>query len=356
MTQAPSPASSWPAEAPRTSRARPRRFGLWLRMLIGVVLLFVVLRSIDRTALVSTLSSVAPVWVVLLVGATVFDRVLMALKWNGLLRVRGVRIPAARAIQLCYVGNLLGTFTPGAIGGEVYRVAALRSNEDEGGAPSAGRTEVIVASILLERAIGLAVIGVMAAALLPWSARYLGAGSREVIWLVMLGAGAMVGGLVTALRTEWVQRVVRRVPVIRRTRVGARLGDIYSAFAAYRHHPAALVRFVALTALEVLTLIMINYLAARSLGIDPPFTFFLSTMPLVHILIRLPISFEGLGVQEGLFAFFLLQAGFNVEDGVAISLLLRAAFVVMVILPGVVMMSWGGGKRRAGYGTGVRPT
>jgi uncharacterized protein (TIRG00374 family) len=348
--------STQPLEVTRKAPQRPRRLGFWLRLVVGGVLLYLVLRSIDRSALWRILASVEPHWLLLLAGASVFDRVLMALKWNGLLRARGVRISAGRAIRLCYIGNLAGSFTPGAIGGEVYRVAALRPGREEAVGSPADRTEIVVASILLERAIGLAVICLFAAALLPWSAEYHGAASSRVIWAVVVGSVALVGGLAVALRPEWMHAIAPRIPFVGRTRIATKLGVVYAAFAAYRRQPGVIVRFVLLTVLEVLAAIVVNYLAARSVGVDPPFLFFLGVMPLIHILVRLPISFEGLGVQEGLFAFFLLQCGFPAEDGVAVSLLLRGLFVAMVLLPAVVLMARGerrgasGGRRDATTG------
>lgn len=52
----------------------------------------------------------------------------------------------------------------------------------------------------------------------------------------------------------------------------------------------------------------------------------------------IPISFQGIGVLEGLFAYFLSAGGFSATDGLAIAFLLRLAEVVLGFLPATIML------------------
>jgi glycosyltransferase 2 family protein len=338
----PSAQGAGPTAFPKVPLWRSR-LAFLLRIGAGLVLLAIVLISIDPRAVIDTVSRAAPGWLVLLGAAVTFDRALMAFKWNGLLRARGVSVPAARALRVYYVGSLLGTVTPGAIGGEVYRAVAVLPPANLGDCDAAGRREIVIASILLERFVGLVVIGVLAAALLPWYVSALGADPGPVIWAVAAVAAVLVGGLFVALRGAAAPSWVRRVPVLGSSRIAARLGDLYAALVGYRRHPAAVARFVALTALEASVQVLLDYLAVRALGIHPPLSF-LCAMPLLHLLIRLPLTFEGLGLQEGLFALFLHRGGHPGEAGVAASLLLRLAFVALVLIPAAIALSWSPSK------------
>ena len=47
------------------------------------------------------------------------------------------------------------------------------------------------------------------------------------------------------------------------------------------------------------------YCSGRAYGVDLPASKFLALMPAVDIISGLPVSFGGLGVREGLFAFLL---------------------------------------------------
>lgn len=307
------------------------------------MLLAIVLLSIDPRAVLDTVSGAAPGWLLVLGAAATVDRALMAFKWNGLMRARGVRVPGTRVLRVYYIGSLLGTVTPGAIGGEIYRAMAVLP---QGGAPDPAKSsqrQIVIASILMERLVGLVVIGVLAAVLLPWYAPYLGADPGPAVWLVAGGAVALLGGLLVAIRGDgWIQRV----PALGSSRLATRLRDLYAAFVGYRRHPAAVARFVGWTVLEALVQVLLDYLAVRALGIHPPLAF-LCAMPLLHLLIRLPLTFEGLGLQEGLFAILLHRAGHTGEAGVAASLLLRVVFVVLVLIPAAIMLSaWSSKPKR----------
>ncbi len=64
-------------------------------------------------------------------------------------------------------------------------------------------------------------------------------------------------------------------------------------------------------------------------------------VPLVHIVARLPITFQGIGVIEGLLAYMLRAAGFPSADGVALGLLLRLLEMLVLFAPAALMLSLG---------------
>ena len=61
-------------------------------------------------------------------------------------------------------------------------------------------------------------------------------------------------------------------------------------------------------------------------------------MPLPHLLMRLPVHFNGIGLQEGLFAYFLQRVGYGPAEGLAVSVLLRAVELFAILLPGLGMI------------------
>ena len=54
-------------------------------------------------------------------------------------------------------------------------------------------------------------------------------------------------------------------------------------------------------------------------------------IPLVYLIEALPISINGLGVREGAFVFFLNQAGFSSEQGLALGLLVISVRYVFAV-------------------------
>jgi hypothetical protein len=71
----------------------------------------------------------------------------------------------------------------------------------------------------------------------------------------------------------------------------------------------------------------------RALGLELSFWTFLLVIPIVLFLVRIPISLDGLGVQEGLYVTLFAQAGLGPSQAFLLSLVGRAVTLVGV-LPG----------------------
>lgn len=311
-----------------------RWLSVLLRSMIGVALIVILLRSIDLdiNSITTKFTSVSPIFMILLCIMAVMRRLLMSFKWNLLLRSRGIQLSLWQAIRLYYLGYLIGTFTPGGIGADAYRVAALSRFQ---------KNKVIASTILLERFIGLAVILVIALVALPISVQYMGASTKSFVWIIILGAVIIVVSVLISLRPVIVKGIARKIPYLANVSHVSfirKLYDFYHAYAENRHHLGVLLAFTSLTVLEVVVLISVTYFAAISLGINISFFYLLCVMPLVYILLRIPISFQGIGIQEGLFVYFFMIAGYSKADGLSISILLRFVELVLGSLPAVGMM------------------
>lgn len=313
----------------RASAFLRRRLVLLIRFVVGLTLLVAVFSFIDVGVLASTLTSIHLVPAIALFVTGFADRMLMAYKWNLLLDARGIRISFCEAARLYYVGQLVGTFTPGAIGADVYRVTALSRFH---------KNQVVVSTVLIERLIGLIVLVLWVVITLPVWAKSLGADSEVFMYTITVTAILAAGATVLSLCPSILQGLTQRIPKLSLTRIGRSLQDFYTIYAESRLHVRTLLIFAMLTALELVVLIYFNYLAARSLRIDLPFVYFLCVMPLILLLIRLPISFSGIGLQEGLLAYFFLMMGFSAEDGVSISILLRAVELILVFIPATMLL------------------
>lgn len=300
-----------------------------LRGLLGAVLLVLVFRSVDLRALLRDFGALRPGIAAAMVAAALGERALMGIKWNYLLRARGIHLSGLQAVRLYLVGHLMGFLTPGAIGAEAYRVTALSP---------LGKSWIVVSTIVLERAIGLAVIAALALATLPFSMRYLLGSRAGIEWIVILGALLILPAVFLSLQPRIVKPIARRIPFLSRGPVGRTARRFYDAYAESRLSPSTLIVFILLTIVDALLLILINTLAAWALDIRVSFLYFVCVMPILHIAVRLPISFLGIGVLEGLMAFFLTSAGHTAADGVAIALVLRILELVSVIPLGFILL------------------
>jgi uncharacterized protein (TIRG00374 family) len=318
------------------AEGKHRRFRFLLRLVLCCVLLAAIARTADLEEVVATLATVRLDWLLVACSLVLINRILMAYKWTLLLGCRGIRLSLPTAVRVYYVGFTIGVFTPGGLGGDAYRLYAVSRQ---------GSASIVAASIVIERVIGLAVVGLAAVATLPVSATYVHRNSGTALYAIIAVALLSVLAFLASLFPPLVRRLTGWVPRVSATRLGARMNRFYDAYAAYRNHPRTLAAFAGLTGIELLTLIILNFAATRALGLDVSFIYYLSVMPLLHILVRLPISFQGLGVQEGLFAYFLVIAGFSASQGLSVSILHRAFEIFGVILPGTILLLLGSGRR-----------
>ncbi|MFO7652359.1 MAG: lysylphosphatidylglycerol synthase transmembrane domain-containing protein [Candidatus Krumholzibacteriia bacterium] len=311
-------------------RADPRRGRLALaaKILIGLAVLAWVLAEMDWTSFGLHVREISwPLFAVLVVMAWI-DRGLMAYKWNLLLRANGVVLTTMRALRLYLVSNLLGALTPGGLGGDAYRVLALSP---------LGKSAAVFSTVVLERVAGLLSILIFVLAALPFSASYFGSGAWTVT-VVAIGAVLVLLAVLTLpvagrLRSwadrRWAQPRGKVLRSIRRAVV---------AWAEMQNNRRVVLAFVGLTLLDTGFFIFMTYVSARVAGVPVSFGFILITMPVVHFLLRLPVSIQGIGIQEGLFAYVLGLAGFSVAQGVVMSLVWRLMTIVGIFLPGYVLM------------------
>ena len=76
-------------------------------------------------------------------------------------------------------------------------------------------------------------------------------------------------------------------------------------------------------------------LLAWDMNLSPPAPFYFATFPLVALLVILPISFNGIGVREGGFIYFLGLKGISSEKALTLSLSFFAIQVVASLLGGI---------------------
>jgi hypothetical protein len=310
---------------PERPRREAGRRGFRLRLAVSLALFLLLLLFVDWSRLGARLGAADPIVMLGVVGLATADRLLMAWKWWLLVRGRDVTLGLWAAIRAYYLASFAGYFLPMTVGADAVRIAALAS---------AGRTAVLVASVVLERLIGALAQAVLA--------------GLSVATLVALGLGARVGpaerwGLGAAVALAFAAFPFS-FPVARW--VAARLGPgggwrgalraLAEQYAGYGASTGLLCGFFALTLLEGGFPIVIHYAAGRALGLDPGWTFYLATVPLVFLVARLPVSLGGLGFLELSFVSLAGLLGVGWTDAFAIVGLATALYLVALV-PGAVL-------------------
>lgn len=316
--------------------AREKRKSAILRVVkiaISVLLLGYLAKQVNFGAMIDALRQARWDLVLLAYAVSHVDRIIQGGKWWGLVRSSGMRIPFWGAIANTYAGNFAGQFLPAGVGGDVVRLVLLKRLQFP--------AIEMAASIVVERLFGLFALATVASASIA-VATVRGVdlpGSIEGVTLVLFAA--MATTLLLSFRrgmAEWVARfsnAVTALPV--RVPYSRKLGDLLTAYHKYSGRSRAVLSYFALSIVEVLVLVTINFLVARALHLDVSPLMLLLVVPVTMIAYRIPISLNGLGVQEGMLGYFFQQAGYGIDAGVSMSLVLRVVEIA-TYLPGALFL------------------
>ncbi|HNV03875.1 MAG TPA: lysylphosphatidylglycerol synthase transmembrane domain-containing protein [Vicinamibacterales bacterium] len=282
------------------------------RLVVTGAVLAYLLSRIDLGASARAMVHVHPVWLLLALALVAADRVVMALRWLLLLRAAGVDAPPGSTLRIFFESSFVGSFLPAGIGADAARAYAIAVRTSHG--------SQAVASVGVDRLIGLATIVLVGVAGLAGWAYRLPPGLRLRLYLVAAAAGAGVVALF------WVDRLIAKLlpPRWREFKWGWRVSRLGDAIGAYRAHPGILARVFALSLGVGLVRVLQAYCLGCGLDIGVGFGYYLVFMPIAMLILLLPVSISGLGVLQAVVVWLLRPVGVPDAQAFALSTLLIA--------------------------------
>jgi uncharacterized protein (TIRG00374 family) len=295
------------------------------KLFITISLLVYLFSKLNISALPERIEAIRwlPFFLGILLGHV--DRILMALKWRFLIQSSGVVIAPSKAMIITYMGNFAGQFLPAGLGGDVARIFLLRNLK-------LSVTEV-TSSIAVERILGLTAL-VVTSILSLFVGRLWGIQTPPRLDWMLLGILAFMLLFILLSFTplfkhsaKWNFRLAERFSLLNK------IYRVVECYQQYSKRKGTLTIFFLLSMLEVLTVTVIFYLCSKALYIDIALVQLLMVIPVVLIIQRIPISINGIGVQEGVLGYYFLQLGESLESAILLSLILRVLQVI-VLSPG----------------------
>jgi len=267
-----------------------------LGSLLALGLLIVLLEEEGDGELFSALRRVSIGYFLAALGALFISRLFAAARWHVLLQSAGVEIPFLRSLSLTFTGNFSSNFLPTTIGGDVVRLAgAIQLGYDRA---------ICLASLVADRLMGLAGMALaLPLGLIPIFS--LNSGVSQALALSVL----FQKGLDFAKRT-------------------------LASFSIWMKNPFALgVSLFAAFGNMVFIYLSIYLLL---IGIGRPVSYWLvaGMYTLTYFVTLVPISINGLGVQELSMTYLLIQlGGLSSSESAMVALLTRLLFI-LASLPG----------------------
>ena len=258
------------------------------------------------------------------------------LKWRLLLRYRDIHVSLISLMRYYTIGFFFSNFFPSSLGGDIARSYLV-------GRRIGSQTESL-ASVVLERLtglltlVGLAVLGfavtpaVQDNLLVSGSIAIMAAGCLVLVCLIWMPE-AMAAPL---------RRTADGIPVI--NRLARKIEEMRIAMTTFWGER----RIVALAFLysllyHMLTIVNI-YVTGMALGIEMDIVALCAVAPIILVIAALPTTPGGIGVWEWAYSVLLLPIGAELEQGLAIALVLRVQLLVASLLGGLFYVTDGGGR------------
>lgn len=293
----------------------------FLKWCLSIALFGLALHWLDWDALSRNMYLLTPGVLALGLGLCLLNYALMALRWPIVINPL-VPKPFLHHITVYLYANLLNTLTPSNLGGDAYRVLALK---DERG------TMPPVIALLQERVFGL--LGCLGLYLLclSWVAFHEGLppGVATLFSAVALGSGLAFCGVLL-------------LPVIVRV-LRPRLGAVENRFprlalffkAGAQMAPRVFAKALFLSVLSNCMWVTCLWLVSRQVGVVTLSWPELGVIAVLVELIRVvPTTVQGIGVREGATAFFAAAHGATYEQGFLLGTICYLLNSVAMLLTG----------------------
>jgi glycosyltransferase 2 family protein len=309
-----------------------------LKLTVSSALLLVLFSRADLGTMLTQFRQMNLLWMSAALGAYAMMLVVSAWRWRLLLQVQTVDVSFSTLTKSFLVATFFNNFLPSNIGGDVVRVADT--------APYAGSKTLATTVVLLDRLLGLiALLGVAAVA----SALAAGAGvplkGMTYVWLAL---AALAVGLFAFLKfPEPLARRLRAIGHGRAAALQTRLHNLVQAIERFAGQPRS-VGFAFFGAVAVQFLLVVFYVcAARSLAVPFPLMAASVIVPVSLAVQMAPVSINGFGVREAVFAFFFTSLGLDVSSALTLSLGSAGLIMLFSLSGGGVFLLRTRGRRLA---------
>jgi uncharacterized membrane protein YbhN (UPF0104 family) len=293
---------------------------LVVKAAISGLLLYFALDLINIETVGDRLRRVDPYWIafgllVLLIQATVG-----AMRWELIVIRCGSGLTLARSFRFIMISAFFNQTLPSSVGGDAIRIWLVGKHAN---------WRAAAYSVFLDRVVGVVTLAGMVIICLPWTLELV----RNPIGrfaLLMIGFGSIAAGLVFIV-FSW-----RRLHVLQRWSLTRHLAAVATVAVELLRTPRALVSIISLSVLLHLFTVLAAWCAARSVGANVSLLYLLFLVLPVVLIAIIPISVAGWGVREGAMVAAFAYAGLPRSDGLIISLLFGALYLLLGVSGGVI--------------------
>lgn len=275
---------------------------LLVKATTSVILIVLVLNYVDLTQTLETIASVKISYLLVSIFVLYLQTAMSSYKWKIILSIGDYALKFIYLFKTYLIGHFISLFLPSSIGGDIYRIAAIKRNISDFSASAA--------AVIFDRASGLYALLILAA-----TGSFALVNTQLTYWLVAIVLFAPVSVLVLAH-----SRVTNSLGNSGSRALNS-IGRIISSQRKFISSKKA-ITIMAVSIIFQSTAILINYLYCQALSIDIPLTHLWAIIPLIYLTDMIPFSINGIGIRDSAFVFFFALLGYAAEDALAVSITL----------------------------------
>ena len=300
-----------------------------VRLLVSAALLYFVLRSIDLSTLWRRVQGMNPAWISLAAAVFVFMQSVSVWRWHRLLRAQHVTVATRTLSESIWVSLFFNNFLPSNIGGDVFRIADT--------AGPAGSKTLATTVILVDRVLGLAAL-IVVAAVGAFAASLVGIHVPGARWLWMVAAAGTAAAIPVIAIPKLTAYLLKPLLLLKRPWIDERVQRLEDAIIRFREAPSALAGAFAGALVVQITLVAFYLLTAKSLSVPLPILLGAVLIPVSLAVQMAPLSINGFGVREAVFAFFFRRFGLPIDAAVALSLVSTGLVMGLSLVVGFMLL------------------
>jgi glycosyltransferase 2 family protein len=297
-----------------------KALSLVIKAAVSGLLLYFAVHAVDMGSVEARFGRIDAVWLVFGLLVLVIQLCVLALRWRLIAIPCGATMTALGALCFTAIAGFFNQTLPSSVGGDAMRIWLLAKQTN---------WRAATYSVLLDRVIGVVALASLVIVCLPWTLALVrnpvGRGA-----LLIIGFGAIAAALV------FIMMAWERMRILQRWAPTRHLAAAAGVAAAILRSPRLFAPIFSLSILIHLLTALAAWCVARAVGADLPLPDALYLVPPVVLVTIVPISIAGWGVREGAMVAAFAYAGLARSDGLIVSLLFGAGYLLLGIAGGLV--------------------
>ncbi|MGI6681493.1 MAG: lysylphosphatidylglycerol synthase transmembrane domain-containing protein [Bdellovibrionota bacterium] len=295
-----------------------------IKTAVGLLLLIGLIYCVKLDKLIETFKNLSLFYIILLLAISFVLILISTIKWQILIEKLGEKIPLLKLFSLYFIGYFVNLFLPSFLGGDLARSITIGKK--------IGQHKALTATFL-ERYTGFFAM-LFLSFIFMFFVDYIPIRTKTVVAILFFASI-----IITILSLS--EKLLKKFSFLPYSeKFLPHFQKIQESLLVFKDDKKLIFQTLFLSIVFHCITVLNTAVAGYAIGWEdlPLFSLFI-VLPLIFLISCIPISPNGLGVQEGAFTFFLMAVGATKEQALAVALILRLKGYILGLVGGVLY--WG---------------